>query len=119
MDHYDTAAERARRRLARLDPIDDSDDDDDTVAPADDELRSEESATSSDAPSSLEESVSQPNPCCAVPSDCPGYECNLRALVVGSLLAAWTATRDAAQRWVSARDQGLWSHCNAEAALRA
>ena len=40
MDHYGTAAERARRRLAHLDPIADSDDEDGIVAPVADELRS-------------------------------------------------------------------------------
>ena len=53
------------------------------------------------------------------PLDCPGYDCNLRISVVACLFVAWTATRKAAQRWVLARDWGLWCHCEAEADLRA
>ena len=119
IDHYGTAAERARRRLARLDPIADNDEDDDTLAPAEDELRSEESDAPNETSNSSGKSVSQPDPYCAVPLDCPGYDCNLRVSVVASLLAAWTTTREAARRWIHARDQGLWSHCDVEATLRA
>ena len=74
------------------------------VAPAEDELRSEESKASSEASNSSEKPVSQPDPYCAVPLDCPGYDCNLRVLVVARLFAAWTATREAARRWILAQD---------------
>ena len=104
MDHYGTAAERARRRLAHLDPIADSDDEDGVVIPAEDGLRSEESAAPSEESSPAESPVSQPDPYCAVPLDCPGYACNLRVSVVACLFVAWTATRKAAQQWVLARD---------------
>ena len=40
-DHYGTATERARRRLARLDPIADSDEEEDVIAPAEDGLCSD------------------------------------------------------------------------------
>ena len=90
---------------------------DDTVAHAEEELGSEESGTSGGTSDSSEASMLQPDPYCAVPLDCPGYDCNLRVSVVGSLFAAWTATRDAARRWVHARDQGLWSHCDTETTL--
>ena len=54
MGHYGTAAERARRRLARLDPIAESDDEDEVVAPDEDDLRSEASMTVDDKPSPAE-----------------------------------------------------------------
>ena len=88
MDHYGTAAERARRRLAHLDPITDSDDEDGVVAPAEDELRSEECETPDAELNPAESPVSQPDPYCAVPLDCPGYACDLRISVVASLFAA-------------------------------
>ena len=88
IDHYSTAVERARRHLAHLDPIADSDEEDDVVAPAEDELRSEESEASGKASNSAETPVSQPDPYCAVPLDCPGYDCNLRVAVVACLFAA-------------------------------
>ena len=74
--------ERARRHLARLDPIADSDEDDDTIAPVEDELQFEESnapneassSSSSDASSSSAKSVSQPDPYLKAELDrCWGY----------------------------------------------
>ena len=58
IDHYRTAAERARRRLARLDLITDSDEEDDVVASAEDELRSDESEATSEESNSTEAPVS-------------------------------------------------------------
>ena len=77
------------------------------VTLAEDELRSEESEASGEASNSAGTPVSQPDPYCAVPLDCPGYDCNLRVSVVACLFAAWTATREAARRWVLTRDWGL------------
>ena len=111
IDHYRTAAERLWCHLAH--------DEDGMVALDEDELRSEESEVTSEELNADEAPVSQPDPYCAVPLDCPGYSCNLRVSVVACLFAAWTATRKAAQRWVLARDEGLWCHCKAETDLHA
>ena len=118
IDHYGTAAEQARRRLAHLDPIGESDDEDDSTVKTEDGLRIDESGASSAASDTSEELVSRLDPYCEVPLDCPGYECSLRVSVVGCLLKAWTKTRDAARRWIDARDRGLWRLCDGEAALR-
>ena len=89
MDHYGTAAECARRRHARLDPIAESDDEDEVVTPDEDDLRSEASTTVDDEPGPAKSPVSLPDPYCAVPLDCPGYACELRMSVVACLFTAW------------------------------
>ena len=89
------------------------------VVPTEDELRSEECAAPGEEPSRAEPPVSQPDPYCAVPLNCPGYACTLRVSVVACLFAAWTATRKAARRWAHARDQRLWRRNVAEADLHA
>ena len=119
MDHYGTATERARRRLARLDPIAKSDDEDEVVAPDEDDLRSEASATIDDEPGPAESPVALPDPYCAVPLDCPGYACELRVSVVACLFAAWSETRRVARRWAHSRGLRLWDPDGAEAGLHA
>ena len=53
IEHYGTAAKRARRRLAHLDPIAESDDDEKEAHPADDGLRANDADlwVDGDAPS--------------------------------------------------------------------
>ena len=62
----------------------------------------EESEVLSEESSPTKAPMSQPDPYCAVPLDCLGYDCNLRVSVVACLFAAWTATRKAAQQRVLA-----------------
>ena len=119
MDHYSTAAEWACCHLAWLDPIADSDDEDDVVALSKDELCSEVCEMPDVELTLAELLVSQPDPYCVVPLDCPGYACNLRISVMNSLFAAWTATLSVMQCWAQVCNQGPLNCSPAEADLHA